>query len=93
MRGESGSRTHEDVGVVVAASHEIQQDFWSVHLTQGMWDSIRSLVCNHFFLEIAERGNGCRQHMHVIMNMLWRKEQGQKMKLGLGAMSTQCTPD
>nr|VDD43897.1 unnamed protein product [Brassica oleracea] len=41
-----------------------------------MWDiATGHSVCNHFFLEIAEPGKWILlgQHMHVIMNMLWRR--------------------
>ncbi|CAN6883137.1 unnamed protein product [Brassica oleracea] len=40
-----------------------------------MWDNATGhSVCNHFFLEIAEPGKWMSdKHMHVIMNMLWRR--------------------
>ncbi|CAN6888460.1 unnamed protein product, partial [Brassica oleracea] len=43
---------------------------------EQMWDiATGHSVCNHFFLEIAEPGKWILlgQHMHVIMNMLWRR--------------------
>ncbi|CAF1931547.1 unnamed protein product [Brassica napus] len=42
---------------------------------EQMWDiATGHSVCNHFFLEIAEPGKWMSdEHMHVIMNMLWRR--------------------
>ncbi|CDY63274.1 BnaAnng18800D [Brassica napus] len=42
---------------------------------EQMWDiATGHSVCNHFFFEIAEPGKLMSdEHMHVIMNMLWRR--------------------
>ncbi|CAN7058969.1 unnamed protein product [Brassica oleracea var. botrytis] len=44
---------------------------------EQMWDiTTGHSVCNHFFLEIAESGKWMSdEHMHVIMNMLWRRRR------------------
>ncbi|KAG2270538.1 hypothetical protein Bca52824_065093 [Brassica carinata] len=58
-------RTHVICVVKADRTHE---DVW-----WWMWDiATGHSVCNHFFLEITER-KWMYEHMHVIMNMLWKR--------------------